>query len=854
MRGMAVGRVTRVMGMGAGSESANRRARATYLKKGRDGLSARPCPASPGSIPPLPAAIIMETAASSRFAERYKTAGLSVEALRAKGARRRSAAQKENRHRAYRKSRCFEPPLEPHVEEVAPPPLPESCVRHSSRLAMLQRYKEEKSLRKLKEERENPKRVFKVGLYKPNLIPFQDLKPLPPRAPLAKAKISAPTDLRVTRSMVKNKGPQVTLPANAPNFVAPMKVGSVKENKTANSAVTMEARGLQRLSQKAGPKVPTLGKKASKPPVSSRAEKPGSCKQLTTDHKSDLGDEKYAKALPQKGVPLHNSENDHGNQLPVRAPLGIENVEQKVSFAPENYVFAPVPGHDQFKLAPLSPRSVHNFFTSHTWSPANHQSENNSNSSTKVNQETRSTRNAFETKIELSNLPNAPSEDPITTAFEVPLSKPQEPLVSSSNDDRAVHGIGYFRGIVTSETENLILLCQQWEEWADSEVVPDGVKDLLRTAVGQARLLMAERFKQFQGLVDNCEFKTSEKKVTCADLEGFWDMVYFQVEDVKKKFERLKMIQENNWEEPSLPKRTVKKKAANIKAEVGKVNVASKSRFAEVKAALKAKMKREMAGSSHTESKSDLIVFDAGFFRVESPAKTFPACTKSWASRQRSKEQCRSNGCSSTTPTPPEHCVTDIPSQQTCVSSDTRANMELLAMTTSNFVARESDELQSACSRGGIEQTEFAKYLLPRESVHGMAGAFPSPFFNENDTESIGMQDSTHGIELPSEMKSPVYDCVEMASPVSEQPSADAFPISPKVTNDVGLLTPNVIETLTTCRSNSMIGLLAEEKTQHRMNEGSYMSPFGKIKEDSPVFPVQTSLQDLMSFSPSETP
>ena len=40
---------------------------------------------------------------------------------------------------------------------------------------------------------------------------------------------------------------------------------------------------------------------------------------------------------------------------------------------------------------------------------------------------------------------------------------------------------------------------------------------------------MAERFTQFEGLVDNCEFGGSEKPVTCIDLQGFWDMIYFQV-------------------------------------------------------------------------------------------------------------------------------------------------------------------------------------------------------------------------------------------------------------------------------------------------------------------------------------
>lgn len=51
----------------------------------------------------------------------------------------------------------------------------------------------------------------------------------------------------------------------------------------------------------------------------------------------------------------------------------------------------------------------------------------------------------------------------------------------------------------------------------------------MRTAVGQARLLMKERFKQFSGLVEDCELGRGEKITTCTDLQGFWDMVYYQV-------------------------------------------------------------------------------------------------------------------------------------------------------------------------------------------------------------------------------------------------------------------------------------------------------------------------------------
>lgn len=54
-------------------------------------------------------------------------------------------------------------------------------------------------------------------------------------------------------------------------------------------------------------------------------------------------------------------------------------------------------------------------------------------------------------------------------------------------------------------------------------------EDLIPLAAGQKRLLKAEIFKRFEELVDNLEYKQSEKDTTCADLDGFWDMASFQV-------------------------------------------------------------------------------------------------------------------------------------------------------------------------------------------------------------------------------------------------------------------------------------------------------------------------------------
>ena len=58
------------------------------------------------------------------------------------------------------------------------------------------------------------------------------------------------------------------------------------------------------------------------------------------------------------------------------------------------------------------------------------------------------------------------------------------------------------------------------------------VEGQIRTSIGQAQLLIAQRFKQFSGLVDKCEFdivEEGEGKTHCSDLQGFWDMIYFQV-------------------------------------------------------------------------------------------------------------------------------------------------------------------------------------------------------------------------------------------------------------------------------------------------------------------------------------
>lgn len=60
---------------------------------------------------------------------------------------------------------------------------------------------------------------------------------------------------------------------------------------------------------------------------------------------------------------------------------------------------------------------------------------------------------------------------------------------------------------------------------------------------------MNERFKQFSGLIDNNEFNLGDQPTTEEDLQGFWDLVYIQVEDVNKKFENLEKQRCDHWRE-----------------------------------------------------------------------------------------------------------------------------------------------------------------------------------------------------------------------------------------------------------------------------------------------------------------
>ncbi|KAG7491486.1 hypothetical protein MATL_G00004020 [Megalops atlanticus] len=625
----------------------------------------------------------------TRFSHLYQRDS-SVSMLRVKMARRRSQTQKENRERAVNQRRHLDqlPEIEASVmdESVITAPMMgnegtasvQKQVKNQNaaveeRKKMLARYKEAKELQKEKEKREKEKKggVFKVGLYKP-----QPLATLPQiSAAPSRAKTSAPApSSRVTRSM---KQQQVQKPVtqrelvSAPKKVEPTVVRAPRSRavskpqtttttsrgrvvpvaQTVRVPTTRAASRPQAAPHKPtsadaaadGPKTRAANKQPVAPPAGrcrpaqgknetkaqTKVQKPAVEEEMDTSsadphpeaeeaktEEQTVGMEEQAVRVEEQTVGIEEQTAKAEEQT-----IGTEEQTTKVeeppalpSFAPQGFVFQAPSGLKPFQPVPLTPRSADAFLT-----PS------------------------------YSGVPPALVFSPVAPqrSVEPPLPSPPPPQapLSPSGPQEPQHDVPYFRSVLVSETDRLNGLCEQWEVRTEDLSIPEESRDRIRTAVGQARLLMKERFAQFEGLVDDCDLGRGEKVTTCTDLQGFWDMVYYQVDDVIRKFDALKEAETRGWQEerkpPPRPKKAVKKlpptaAAGKTGAGGGASAAAAKSRLAAVKAAMKAKQAAEAAKAAQgpagaatdpegppqaNATASETVVFHGGFFQVESPAK-----------------------------------------------------------------------------------------------------------------------------------------------------------------------------------------------------------------------------------------
>ncbi|NWI93131.1 DLGP5 protein, partial [Pitta sordida] len=622
-------------------------------------------------------------ASTSQFASRYKK-DLSTEALRTKIARRKSILQKENRHKQFEKGRqirmadvSVQLSKEKGISELKE--TRETCSQENNsvkqklaassatqrvneRREKLQRYKEEKELRKLKEQREKAKKeVFKVGLYRPAAPGF-----LAPEAPVAakpqEKAVPAPSG-RITRSKARIQEGKSLIPIPSKSSTVSARGQSTRPPEAAGRS-TVKAAGKETMSQPTAQPAPNVrmtraaasaARQVLKPTAAAAAnqsqrktattgkQKPPVKPVIPSKHEVDKTVRvdpggKGSAADTKLSVPVEPEQE----QTPVENNNSAPGRARTRSFAPQNFVFRPLSGLAPYKVTPISPSSASAFLTPTAFwdfskSPVKKIEKSSETKLEKPHfksqvspavegieeQQMTASLKGEEGESDEKTSTQRPNETtPVSTALEVKSDDPRE----------QEHDVPYFRNILQTETERLLSQCLQWDGNLELDI-PEDAKDLIRTTIGQTRLLIGERFKQFEGLVDNCEFKQGEKVTMCTDLDGFWDMINFQIEDVNKKFDNLKKLQDNEWQPLDAPsKALVKKKAVPSGVPKAKLETAARaaarSRLASVKAAMREKMKHEGgADGAHQERlpEPETVVFEAGFFRIESPVKNFSA-------------------------------------------------------------------------------------------------------------------------------------------------------------------------------------------------------------------------------------
>lgn len=620
----------------------------------------------------------------SRFAHLYKRDS-STSMIRLKMSRRRSQSQKENREKIQNMRRHLDrlPEIDLSMDtstlmatqDKAPKTktASDSSDAAEERKKMLARYKENKILQKEKEKREKEKKgVFKVGLYKPQPLGYL---PSNTAAPGRAKATEMNQSTRMTRSMVQNQKLAVERHA-VPKKVetlstarAPAKDNRKPLTSTKTRATTAEPPVRAQTTRSAAKTAPEA---VVKPVADTRGPKTRSAVKYPAAPSSGRG-----KVI--QGNMKANVENKPAEIKDTAVDKVEEPKAAPASFAPQGFVFQPPVGLRSFEPVPLSPSSANAFLSPSFNSEVSMEPAFPSPpkpvvsfSSPPPSVSAHMPDHPISPPSVSSSLQAQSFPQPSTDAAPSPSSAPMEPQ----------HDVAYFRAAMASETERLTGLSELWESRFDDTSIPEEMRDRMRTAVGQARLLMKERFGQFNGLVDDCDFKRGEKITTCTDLQGFWDMVYFQVEDVNKKFSALKEAEARDWKEevkPVTKKRVVKKPpvVAGKAAAGGGGNAAAKSRLAAIKAAMKAKQAEQKATETSDKPQEDSssvsvapvqsVVFHGGFFQVESPVKTPAAVRRSCRGVVSSPSitkfstpvrQCRSTAISRASPLP---CMSTTP-------------------------------------------------------------------------------------------------------------------------------------------------------------------------------------------------
>lgn len=123
---------------------------------------------------------------------------------------------------------------------------------------------------------------------------------------------------------------------------------------------------------------------------------------------------------------------------------------------------------------------------------------------------------------------------------------------SDSSVDEEIRNNNIFLKMVNEEAEVLTKEREYFLSLLDeATAVSEEAGGRVMASCGKANLLLTSKFKQYRGLCS--EYEKTSRKMTADDMQGFWELILLQVNDVKKMFTALRNLHENNWVIPKSP-------------------------------------------------------------------------------------------------------------------------------------------------------------------------------------------------------------------------------------------------------------------------------------------------------------
>ena len=207
---------------------------------------------------------------------------------------------------------------------------------------------------------------------------------------------------------------------------------------------------------------------------------------------------------------------------------------------------------------------------------------------------------------------DAVSRSLVVTPAPVLVASEDELLHGIDPDVSVESGIDKYSTLLSDTSLDLVSQRDRWQ--ATLNKLTEAC-DSIRVAIGHTDLLLGKKFKQYSGLIQDARDNPGnlDLETRCSDLQGFWDLIRREVEDMQSKYSRLIRLAENGYEAVKsthkLDRRPVKRQVTKQKKDP--ITTTRTTRSSTASSSLREQMMRgreQLKERSHSSQESSVII------------------------------------------------------------------------------------------------------------------------------------------------------------------------------------------------------------------------------------------------------